>query len=561
MFQQLGQQISRIGLALLVGLLVLVFTVTNPFSSNSEGCSSSSSPRYAVRVYGQSITTGDFQAALALAALGMSGGRSTKLPDQVAAQYNLRQHILDGFVERALLAQQAEDLGFSVDHEEVWKQLREDGSALLSLASSATDLRLGREVPFPVNDEDGNFSAENTENVIKYGLNRSLGEFGEAQIQEHLAEQMRQVITAGVHVGRQEVWDAYVQERDRAVISYVRFRPSFFGDGLEPSAEETAAFLESHRDTLEVAYESRKQEFTDLEKQIRARHILVRLEEGASEETETEARARAEGILKRVQAGRETFAELARRYSDDMFSARRGGRLEDGTPSGPVGEALAAMEAGDTSEIVQSPRGLHVLHVDRIVEGTIPKDDALLELAADRFREVEGRNRARSAAEAFLAAARGGANFDDALRDAGFGSEVEDEVDPLRGDRAALPDKPSVERSRRVGRGGAPITGVNNARLMESVFEELTLEAPLPQEVLDDGNEFIAYQLVEREQPDQEDFDDFARERIEDGLTESKRQEALIVYVHGLRKRAEDEGAIVVNEAVLQPPKDGTQQF
>ena len=543
------QQLSRAGLFFIVGLLVLVFVVTNPFSNTGDGCASSSAPGYAVRVYGRSITTGDFRAGLSLAALDISGGRTHRLPNAFAQQYNLRQHILDGFIDRSLLAREAEALGFSVEQDAVWEQLRKEGTALLSLGSDATELQVRREVPIPVNDENGNFSAEDAERVVKYGLNRSLGEFGEGQIQEHLAERMRQLIAASVHVSRAEMWDAYVRERDRAVISYVRFRNRYFSDQLEPSEETLSSFVDTHRETLEGQYGEQTARFTDLKRTIVARHILVRLEDGAGEEASAAAQARAEAILEKVNSSSEGFAALARRYSDDSLSARRGGRLEGPRPEA-LDTALEAMAVGDVSELVKSDRGLHILKVDAIREGTIEKKAALRELALDFYRQLEGRAQAEAKAKAFLEAVRGGTSFDAALAAADDqDGDSEGDEDPLLSNRPPLPDRPTVEQSRRVGRGGAPITGVNSAALLSAMFDTLTLENPLPDKPLDEGDEFIVYRLEERERPVEEDFNNFARTAT---LRSEKEREAITVYLHQLRQRAESEGAITINPAVLE---------
>lgn len=553
MLQQLQTQAARFGLALVVGILTIAFVFASPFNNN-EGCGGSAGPQYAVQVYGDPVTIGDFDAGLALTALNMSRGRTTRLPAGMATQYNLRQHLLDGFVERALLAREAEALGFSVEQDAVWSKLREDGFALLTLGSKASELRLGRAVPLPVKDEDGNFDSEKTQNFIEHGLRRSVGEFAEGQRMEQLAEQMRKLIGATVHVGRQEVWDAYVQERDRAMISYVRFRPSFFGEGLEPDADTLAQYVAENREALAQEYESRKHEYTDQERLVRARHILVRLEEGASEETEADARARAEGILRAVQAKREPFSVLARRYSDDMTSARRGGRLAAAGNPETVATALATMGAGDTSALVQSPRGLHILHVDRVWEGTVPEEEALLDIAADSYRREQGKARAQTAADALLQAAREGASFEDALAGIALIPAPRDENDPLLGERPELPGRPAVESSRKITRSGVPITGVTSAPLISSIFDTLTLESPLPDEVLDVGPEFLVYRLTERERPQEAEFEGSARERISDGLMRSKREEAFVVYLHRLRQRAEQDGAIVINQAVLSEP-------
>ena len=91
-------------------------------------------------------------------------------------------------------------------------------------------------------------------------------------------------------------------------------------------------------------------------------HILVRVPEQATPERVEAARARAQKALAEARAGAD-FASLAASYSDAP-DALQGGALgwrnHDRLPQLFSG-ALAAMKPGDTSEILRSPAGFHVL--------------------------------------------------------------------------------------------------------------------------------------------------------------------------------------------------------
>ncbi len=90
--------------------------------------------------------------------------------------------------------------------------------------------------------------------------------------------------------------------------------------------------------------------------QIRARHILVRTEEEAKQ------------VLERL-AKKESFEELARTLSADQASAAKGGdldyfRREQMVPE--FGKAAFALKPGETSGVVKTPFGYHVIKlVDR----------------------------------------------------------------------------------------------------------------------------------------------------------------------------------------------------
>jgi peptidyl-prolyl cis-trans isomerase SurA len=95
--------------------------------------------------------------------------------------------------------------------------------------------------------------------------------------------------------------------------------------------------------------------------QTRARHILLRAKEGASD---TDLRARIARLRDRIVAG-EDFAELARVNSEDGTAAR-GGDLGWIAPGDTVPEferALNALREGEISQPIQTPFGWHLVQV------------------------------------------------------------------------------------------------------------------------------------------------------------------------------------------------------
>jgi parvulin-like peptidyl-prolyl isomerase len=106
------------------------------------------------------------------------------------------------------------------------------------------------------------------------------------------------------------------------------------------------------------------------EEQVHARHILISIK---SEDNPTEegldkpaARAKAEEVLKRVKAG-ENFETLAKEYSTDTGSKEKGGDLGwfgRGQMVPDFEKAAFALQAGQVSEIVESPFGFHIIKVE-----------------------------------------------------------------------------------------------------------------------------------------------------------------------------------------------------
>ncbi len=100
------------------------------------------------------------------------------------------------------------------------------------------------------------------------------------------------------------------------------------------------------------------------EEQVKARHILVKTAETATEEEKQAARAKIEAALTRLKAG-EPFALVASEVSEDT-SASEGGDLGwfgRGRMVAEFEEAAFKLEIGQISEIVTTQFGYHIIEV------------------------------------------------------------------------------------------------------------------------------------------------------------------------------------------------------
>ena len=143
---------------------------------------------------------------------------------------------------------------------------------------------------------------------------------------------------------------------------------------------------------------------------LRASHILIAVPQNADAAVKEQARAKAEEILKEVKAGGD-FAELAKQHSQDPGSAPRGGDLdyfERGQMVGPFEEAAFALMTGQTSELVETQFGYHIIKVtDKQAARTIPLDEV-----RGRIEEhLKEQNRERQT-QVFIEALRSKAQID-----------------------------------------------------------------------------------------------------------------------------------------------------
>jgi peptidyl-prolyl cis-trans isomerase D len=540
----LWSKVQAAVVVVLVTLLSAVF-VLEFGGPQSEGCAAGDRITYAARVHGNVITTGDFEAAYALGNFGQQ-------PLETQRSLGLRELVLQGLVDRALLAREARRMGFNIDEEDVWRRIAEDGTAYLSLAVDAPAHLPQGEIPIPVRNEQGQFDPEVAKRFIQYYLRRNVGEFAQAQMEELLAERARGVLRSTVAVSPREVWDAFVQENERVRVAHVRFSPAHFRAELEPTEAELTAWMGEQADRLDREYQANKHRYTDLEKQVRARHILVSVSGEADEDTRDAAQQKAEDLHAQVVAGAD-FAELARAESDDPGSAPKGGDL-GWNPKGRMvpafDEAQFALSPGDVSEVVETQFGFHIIRVEEVREGDVPEAEAKREIAERLYREETAEGAARRAAEDALAKLKRGVSLEQLDVDLG-GPRASEGDDAEAPEDTRGPNAPRVEESHAFARGENPLpAGRDGSQLANTAFE-LSKEDPLPEEPLRAGQDFYVLKVLERTHAEREDFTEDEQRRISNRLLERKADEVIRLHVQRLREQAEDDGAVRINPAVL----------
>ena len=107
------------------------------------------------------------------------------------------------------------------------------------------------------------------------------------------------------------------------------------------------------------------------EDSVHASHILIRVDEKADAAARTVAKAKAEDLLKQLKKG-VAFADLAKKNSEDPGSAANGGDLGFFSRGQmvPAFEAAAfALQPGQTSSVIETPFGYHVIRVSEAKPG------------------------------------------------------------------------------------------------------------------------------------------------------------------------------------------------
>ncbi len=118
-----------------------------------------------------------------------------------------------------------------------------------------------------------------------------------------------------------------------------------------------------------------------------ASHILINLARDAKPADQAAAKAKAESVLAEVRKNPANFAEIAKAQSQDPGSAASGGDLgvvEKGAFVKPVEDAIYALKEGETSGLVQSEFGYHIIKLTSLKPAQQkPLEAAKEEIAAD----------------------------------------------------------------------------------------------------------------------------------------------------------------------------------
>jgi peptidyl-prolyl cis-trans isomerase C len=125
---------------------------------------------------------------------------------------------------------------------------------------------------------------------------------------------------------------------------------------------------------------------------VKASHILVRVQANADPAEREKARAKAAGLLADVKAGKD-FAALAKQYSDDPGSGAQGGDLgffQRGQMVPPFEQAAFALAVGQTSELVTSDFGFHII---RVTDKQSGRTQTLDEVRPEIEQYLVGQNR------------------------------------------------------------------------------------------------------------------------------------------------------------------------
>jgi len=365
-------------------------------------------------------------------------------------------------------------------------------AAATRLKLNTSDQRLARELQSnpdiaALRRPDGSLDMERYRQLL--GAQGMSPEMFEASVRTDLST--RQVLTGVLgtgfssNVAADTALNAYFEKRD---IQIARFATADYAAKLNPSEADLEQFykananlfqapeqanieyvlfdVETIKKSIVVAeadlksyYDQNVQRLSGKEER-RASHILIASPKSAPEADRQKAKSRANELAAQVKKSPDSFADVARKNSQDPGSAPAGGDLDFFARDAmvkPFSDAAFAMKKGDVSDVVESEFGYHVI---KLTDIKAPKQRSFEEMKP----ELEADIKKQQAQKKFTETAEG------------FTNSVYEQADSLKptADRLKLEIKTAtgITRSPTPGASGA----LANAKFLNAIFAADTIE-------------------------------------------------------------------------------------
>jgi peptidyl-prolyl cis-trans isomerase D len=200
---------------------------------------------------------------------------------------------------------------------------------------------------------------------------------------------------------------------------------------------------------LKTYYDQNIQRLSGTEER-RASHILIASPKTAPAADREKAKAKAQELLALVKKSPDTFADVARKNSQDPGSAPNGGDLDffaRGSMVKPFEDAAFAMKKGDISDVVESEFGYHVI---KLTDIKAPKQRSFEEMKPELEAELKKQQAQKKFAETADAFTNGVYEQSDSLK------PVADRLKLEIKSAAKVTRQPGGRRYRRAGKPEIP---------------------------------------------------------------------------------------------------------
>ena len=387
----------------------------------------------------------------------MSGGR---IDPALLDSPELRFSVLDTLIRRRILIHHAVRSGMTVNLEQLRGYIQQAPA---------------------FQGEDGKFSLARYEQILK-ARNETASMFENRVRQELLLSQLGEAYSTSSFVPRtvaERILRISEQQRE---VSQVLISPAKFVQTAKLEDEAAKKYYDDHQDEFRVPEQVRveyvalsldgllpqiqadaaevKKYYDEHQRQFgvpesrQASHILITVDKTAATDAKQQARAQADQIYNELKKNPASFADLAKKYSQDPGSAANGGDLGSfsrGSMVKAFDDAVFSMKVGEISPPVESEYGYHIIRLTGITPGqTRSFEQARPEIEKELKKQVATRQFAELAEK--------------------LNNIVFEQSDSLKPAAELLKQAPLT--SGWITRSGAPDAQLNNPKLLQAVFSE-----------------------------------------------------------------------------------------
>lgn len=352
-----------------------------------------------IKVGNKKISTGEYVEALRMQLQNMQE-QFQELNAEFIQQLNIPQQVQEQLIQKAVLLEVADRMGLRVIDEEIRDQI----------------------MNLPVFQREGRFVGyDEYERILKW--NRiPLATFEEGLREDVLVQKTVSLITAGITVTEDELWDYYKKNNESAKLEYLIIDPAEMELDREPSEDDLKEYYLSHREkyilppmregdyvflsyqdlkeTMEIDesliedyYEANQSRFSEPE-EITVSRIFISSEKNESPQESIR------NLMEELEAGAD-FGKLAAQYSDDDKAEEQGnwGQMEWRRLTPQEQEIIHSLEESAFSEPLELEDGYSIL---KVTEKT-PAKQLSLDEVRDRITSILKDQKAREYAEETMA--------------------------------------------------------------------------------------------------------------------------------------------------------------
>jgi peptidyl-prolyl cis-trans isomerase D len=210
-----------------------------------------------------------------------------------------------------------------------------------------------------------------------------------------------------IQVARFEIADfaGKVNPTDADLEAFYKANPAMFQAPEQADIEYVMLDAESIMKSLPVNEQDLKTYYEQNVSRIggqeerRASHILIAAGKDMPAAERANAKAKAEEVLAQAKKSPDSFAELAKKYSQDPGSAVKGGDLDyftRGAMTKPFEDAAFALKTGEISGLVETEFGFHII---KLTDAKAPKQKTFEEMRPELEAELKKQQAQKKFAE------------------------------------------------------------------------------------------------------------------------------------------------------------------